>query len=99
MAEPRVLEPQCEWTASAFADEDSFTEHLDAAEQGELDAALRYALEHSDDPLELGKEHFPLPNLAPRLAAIEEELINGRGFVRIRGIDRAAYSQPELELL
>jgi hypothetical protein len=99
MTEPRILEPHCEWTASDFADEDSFTEHLTTEELAELDGALRHALTHSDDPLELGKEHFPLPNLATRLGRIEEELINGRGFVRIRGIDRSAYSQSDMELL
>jgi hypothetical protein len=40
-----------------------------------------------------------MPVLAGRLARIEEELINGRGFVRLRGIDRAAYTQDEMELL
>ena len=59
MTEPRILEPHCEWTASDFADEDSFTEHLTTEELAELDGALRHALTHSDDPLELGKEHFP----------------------------------------
>ena len=30
---------------------------------------------------------------------IEEELIDGRGFVRLRGVDRRAYSQTEMEIL
>lgn len=99
MSAPRVLEPRCEWTAERFADEDSFTEHLTDAELAELDAALRHALERSDDPLQLGRDDFPLPTLGARLALIETELIDGRGFVRIRGIDRDAYSQAEMELL
>jgi hypothetical protein len=77
----------------------TWTEHFTASELAELDGALRIALKSSDDVLELGKEDFPLPTLAPRLAAIESELINGRGFVRLRGIDRDAYSQEEMELL
>jgi hypothetical protein len=96
---PRILEPHCEWTAGDFGDEDRFTEHLTAAELEELDASLRHALRRSDDPLELSKDDFPLPTLGARLARIEEELINGRGFVRLRGIDRRAYSQEEMELL
>lgn len=96
---PRILEPQCEWTASDVADEDVWTEHFDDAEQRELDASLRHAMETSGDVLELGRDDFPLPTLDHRLARIEDELINGRGFVRLRGIDRRAYTQAEMELL
>ncbi|MEO6124992.1 MAG: TauD/TfdA family dioxygenase [Ilumatobacteraceae bacterium] len=96
---PRILEQQCEWTSADVADESTWTECFDDAERAELDASLRHALAKSDDVLELDKGDFPLPNLAGRLATIENELINGRGFVRLRGIDRAAYSQAEMELL
>jgi len=99
MTTPRILEPQCEWTAAEMADEDVWTEHLTDAELEELDASLRHARRRSDDVLELGREDFPLPTLSERLAEIERELIDGRGFVRIRGIDRSAYTQDEMELL
>jgi len=98
-ATPRVLEPQCEWTAGDVADETTWTELFDDTEQAELDAALRHALARSHDVLELGRDDFPLPTLAPRLARIEDELINGRGFVRLRGVDRSAYTQEEMEVL
>jgi len=96
---PRVLEAQCEWTASDVADEDVWTEHFDDAERRELDASLRHAMKKSDDVLDLERDDFPLPTLSPRLARIEDELVNGRGFVRLRGIDRGAYTQAEMELL
>lgn len=99
MTEPRILEPQCEWTSSDVADEAQWTELLTAADLDELDAALRHALQRSDDVLELTKDDFPLPTLGARLADVERELIDGRGFVRIRGIDRTAYSQDEMEVL
>ena len=99
MTTPRQLETRCEWTAADFTDEDRFTEHLSGAELEELDESLRHALARSRDPLELTREDFPLPTLAGRLAAIEAELVDGRGFVRLRGIDRAAYTQDEMELL
>ncbi len=97
--EPRILEPRCGWTSDEVADESVWTEVLDADEQAELDAALRHALAHSDDVLELGRDDFPLPHLQHRILEIERELIDGRGFVRIRGIDRAAYTQTEMEIL
>jgi len=96
---PRILEPQCAWTAADVADESTWTEVLSTEDLAELDAALRHALATSDDVLDIGRDDFPLPGLAPRIAAIEEELIDGRGFVRIRGIDRASYTQAEMEML
>lgn len=96
---PRILEEQCEWSAGDVADEATWTEHFTEAELAELDAALRHALQTSDNPLDLGREHFLLPTLQHRLARIEDELINGRGFVRLRGVDRRAYTQSEMELL
>jgi len=99
MTPPRVLEPQCEWTAGDVADEELWTVTFTDAELEELDASLRHALTRSDDVLELTKEDFPLPTVAPRLADVERELIDGRGFVRLRGIDRSAYTQDEMEIL
>src|SRR4051812_2403020 len=96
---PRILEPQCAWTAGDVRDESSWTELLAPDECAELDAALRRALAKSDDVLEIEKRDFPLPVLSSRLGRIENELVNGRGFVRIRGIDRDAYSQSEMEML
>jgi hypothetical protein len=97
--QPRILEPQCEWTSADVADETVWTEMLDAPERAELDDALRHALAKSDNVLEIDRDDFPLPNLQNRLLDIERELIDGRGFVRIRGIDRAAYTQTEMEIL
>jgi hypothetical protein len=99
MPTPRILEPHVEWTAGDFADEDRFTEHFTDAELAELDAALRQAMATSTDPLELSVDDYPMPMVAERLARIEHELIDGRGFVRMRGIDRARYDQDEMELL
>lgn len=97
--EPRILEPQCEWTAADVADESTWTVVFDDAQLAELDAALRHALAKSDDVLELGKDDFPLPTVAATLFDVERELIDGRGFVRLRGVDRSAYSQAEMEVL
>lgn len=99
MTTPRVLEPRCEWTAADVADEERWTETFTERELEELDASLRHAQRRSDDVLVLTRDDFPLPTLAARLAGIERELIDGRGFVRLRGIDRDAYSQAEMELL
>jgi hypothetical protein len=98
-ATPRILEAQSEWTSTDVADEELWTERFDDNEQAELEAALRHALAKSDDVLELGCDDFPLPTLHGRLLRIENELINGRGFVRLRGVDRRDYTQAEMEII
>ena len=97
--QPRILESQCEWTAPDVADDTRWTECFCAAELDELEAALRHALTKSTDVLDIGREDFPLPTLGNRLLGIQRELIEGRGFVRLRGIDRDRYTQEEMEML
>ena len=99
MHQPRILEPQCEWTAAEVADEALWTEQLSAAEQAEIDAAVRHAQGVSNDLLDIGKADFPLPTLGARLKRIESELIDGRGFVRIRGVPRGAYDNDAMCLI
>jgi hypothetical protein len=41
------------------------------------------------------QSHFPLPGLGPKLAALREELIHGRGFALLRGLPVADYSERE----
>jgi hypothetical protein len=95
----RLLEPACAWRADDVADESRWIEIFDRGEVEELDAALRAALEKSDDVMAIGRDDFPLPGLARRLKAIEQELIQGRGFVLLRGIPRERYSREEMEML
>lgn len=96
---PRILEPQCEWTADEVADKSLWTEHLEPHEVEEIEAALRHAQTVSDDLLTIGKADFPLPTLSARLKRIERELIDGRGFVRIRGLPRERFDNDEMCLI
>jgi hypothetical protein len=82
-----------------MADESIWTEWFDDDERAEVDSALRQALEKSDDVLMIDRGDFPLPNLQHRLLEIERQLIDGRGFVRLRGLERDAYSQTEMEVI
>lgn len=95
----RVLEQTCEWRAADFKNEDEWTVLFTDEERSELDQALTHALSISADVLDITLADFPLPTLSKRLALVEEELINGRGFVKLRGIDRASYTQSEMEML
>ena len=95
---PEVLEEACEWTAKDVADPARWTEHLSPAEADELEAAVAQAAAVSDNWLEIGKDQFPLPTLGPRLKAIEAELIDGRGFVLLRGLPRERWTNDQMSL-
>ncbi|MBS0409216.1 MAG: TauD/TfdA family dioxygenase [Proteobacteria bacterium] len=91
-----LLETGCEWRAGDVADPALWTEHLSAEEVDEIDLAIAEARRKSDDFLAIGKDDFPLPTLGPRLKAIEAELMNGRGFVLIRGLPRDRYPNDDM---
>ena len=96
---PHILEQACEWRAGDVADEAAWTEVFTPAEVAEIDAAIVHARKKSDDLLDIGRDDFPLPTLSKRLKAIEDELMHGRGFVRLRGLDRERYSNDEMCLI
>jgi hypothetical protein len=95
---PVELEPACEWTAKDVTDPAAWTEHLSEAEVAELEAAVGVAAAKSADFLEIGKADFPLPTLSARLKQIEAELIDGRGFVLIRGLPRDRWTNDQMSL-
>jgi hypothetical protein len=80
---------------------------LDAADIAELDAAMRAFLAQSgcadaDAARRIGQmtaAQFPLPRLAPRLAALRVELLHGRGFALLRRLPVERYSTLECAAL
>jgi Taurine catabolism dioxygenase TauD, TfdA family len=88
---PIPLEEQCEWHTDEVGD--SYIFHLTDDHVAELDAALVHAESRVDDVLEITRELFPLPTLAPELARIEDDLVNGLGVVLIRGVPVERYSK------
>ena len=96
MVQPEVLETSCEWSAADVADPARWTEVLTPKEVSEIDDAIQYARTKSNDFLQIGKEDFPLPTLGERLVRIEHDLMNGRGFVLIRGLPRERYDNDQM---
>lgn len=92
----KVLEPACEWRAADVADPGAWTEVLSQDEVAELDGAIAHARGVSDDLLAIGAGDFPLTTLGPRLKAIERELMDGRGFVLIRGLPRERWTNDDM---
>jgi hypothetical protein len=99
MVTPRKLEAHLAWTADDVREPAAWTVELTPADQAELHAALQVAKAKSDDLLEIGREDFPLDRLAAKLAGVERELIDGRGFVRLSRLDRDRYDDDELTTL
>ena len=98
-ATPRILEPQINWRASDVSDPNRWTVRLDDNDQRELDEALTHAKSVSHDLLDIDRDAFPLPTLSAKLAEIERELIEGRGFVRLSRLAAERYSDDDLTLL
>ncbi|ROP83349.1 TfdA family taurine catabolism dioxygenase TauD [Stella humosa] len=59
---------------------------LDPAEIAEVDAAARRLAAAGADIAAMEREDFPLPRLAPRLAGVLAEVLDGRGFAVLRGL-------------
>src|ERR1700733_343034 len=98
-ATPRILEPHVDWRAGDVSDANRWTARFDDNDRREIDAALSHAKTISHDLLEIDRDAFPLPNLSAKLAEIERELIDGRGFVRLSGLAPERYSDDDLTLL
>jgi hypothetical protein len=90
-AEVRPLEAACEWRCDELGD--SYVFRLTDAHVEELDRALLHAEAQCDDVLDITRDSFPLPTLAPELEGIAGELINGRGVVLIRGVPVDRYGK------
>jgi len=86
---PVPLEEQCEWRTDEVGD--GYVFHLTDDHVVELDAALVHAEGRVDDVLDITRDVFPLPTLAPELARITDDLVNGLGMVLMRGVPVERY--------
>ena len=80
------------WYGPQMARRDDWIRPLAASEISEIDAALT-AFRASGMPMqEISERSFPLPTLGPRLKDLLRELLDGRGFVMLRGLPVERYS-------
>lgn len=83
------------WYGRELARRDDWIRSFAPHELDEIDAAVR-AFRESRKPLEsLDAASFPLPRLAPVLRKIQDELLEGRGFVLLRGLPVERMSREE----
>ncbi len=84
------------WFGPSIAERsDEWRHDLTPAEVGEIHAAINSIVSDGTSILDIKRADFPLPTLGPVLDKIQEEVVNGRGFVLIRGIPVADYAIEE----
>jgi hypothetical protein len=83
-AQVAPLEERCAWRSTDVGDD--YIWELTDDDRVELEAALEHAEARTERTLDITADDFPLPTLAPKLADVARELIEGRGVVLIRGV-------------
>ena len=86
------------WIGPQIQQQREWIFNVDADAVDEIDAALA-SVKASGVRIPFERDRFPLPRLAPKLDALLDEIENGRGFVLVRGIPRAKYSDDDCELV
>ena len=87
------------WLGAAIADDPAWISTLTEAEVEDLATALRGVQARGIPTTAITRADFPLPVLAPRLAAWLAEARDGRGFFVVRGLPAARFSEDEREAI
>src|SRR5262245_36438972 len=90
---PARIDGPCAWYGPTMAACSDWIEALTPRELDELAAASVPWLAERADLSDLTRERFALPTLAPRLARVQRELLEGRGFVLLRGMPLAQWGR------
>jgi len=90
-AQPLPLHPPIEgpsaWIgADMRRREAEWSYHLSPSEIAEIEAALKMVQARGLDIASIRREDFPLPTLGPVLDRLRGEVLDGRGFVLLRGV-------------
>lgn len=96
---PEKLEPfegPAAWYGSEMKDRsDEWRYDLTEADVSEIKAAVALVQEQGISIIDITPDDFPLPNLGSALSDIQDMVVNGRGFVLIRGVPVRDYSIEE----
>ena len=83
----RPIEGPSAWVgADMRGREAEWSYRLSPAEIAEIEAALKSVLARGLDVAAIRREDFPLPTLGPVLDRLRAEVLDGRGFVLLRGV-------------
>jgi hypothetical protein len=94
-----VYEGPAAWRGADMASQSDWLYSLSAEEQAELLEALAQCGRSGGPLTQLQRGDFPLPRLGETLAALQAELVGGRGFLLLRGIPLDGLSKQEIARL
>jgi hypothetical protein len=87
------------WTARDFSSPADWVLPLRDETKRELKSALAYARQRGVEPAALQPCDFPLPSFGQTAAEVRRQLLSGRGFVVLRGIDLDEFAENDALLL
>lgn len=93
------LETPSTWRGPELLTNDDWIRRLTPRQVGDLENALEVAKASGKPMVELTRDDFPLPVLAPAIAEWMQSLQNGRGFINVKGIPVAEHDQEEIGLI
>ena len=88
---PGLIAGPSAWRGPSLAQRDDWIWHWSPAQIAEIDAAIRHFKATGVAMPDISPETFPLTTLKPALGAILNELLDGRGFVMMRGFPVERY--------
>lgn len=87
VSRPRLVEGASAWTGAEMRNRaDEWIYRLSPAEIAEIEASVAAVRTRGLALAEIGRGDFPLPTLGPALDRLRDEVLNGRGFVLVRGV-------------
>jgi hypothetical protein len=97
---PRVapLDSPAAWRGDELAQRTDWQIRLSSAEIDELRSAVAHAESTAKPMGAMSRADFPLPTLAARIADWRREIRHGRGFVLIRGMPVAQWTDQQAEI-
>jgi hypothetical protein len=83
------------WYGATLARRDDWMRHFTPAELDEIAAAVHAFKLSGEDPATLSPQTFPLPRLGAVMRGILAELVEGRGFILLRGLPVESMTREE----
>lgn len=94
MSTSSFLQGACAWKGTEMVQNDRWVKHFPEVVLDEIDAAVGQTQGLNWDAL--NRANFPLPSAKPFFDDVREELENGSGMVKMRGLDVSRYNHEEL---
>jgi len=87
------------WVGKDMAGSDDWVYRLTPADIAEIDSAIHLNEAAGREIIDIGLAEFPLPTLGPKLFALRDEVLFGRGFVLMRGVPVERYDMRQAAMV